>query len=202
MSKIIESLANGPFPRNPALTGLWSSHQSPPTGAGHLSLPCLPVSSPGQDSCFTQGPCRTDCYCCAWRPVSNASQWMVMRFQRRGDAAAGRYVHTLTPQHLHTRLHSVLFPEAGPKRPPLSQASLPCLPPQKILEVSQPCLHLSRPSTWAPSFLPPPLDLATFNSQSAVTSSRQPSLCPTSPHFSPHQVTDHEKISSSVPSVP
>ena len=50
VSKIIESLANGPFLRNPAVTWLWSSHQSLPTGAGHLSLPCLPVSSPVQDS--------------------------------------------------------------------------------------------------------------------------------------------------------
>lgn len=43
--------------------------------------------------------------------------------------------------------------------------------------ISQPCLHLSWVSTQALSFPWPFLDLATFSSQLAVTSSRQPSLC-------------------------
>lgn len=94
-------------------------------------------------------PAEQNFYCCAWRPVSNASQWTVMRFQRRSDAASGQYAHTLSPQHLYTQFHSVLLPEAGPKRPPFSPPSLLCPPPQRTLEVSQPCLHLSRPSTWA-----------------------------------------------------
>ena len=130
-------------------------------------------------------PEELNCYCCAWRPVSNASQWMVMRFQSRGDAAAGQYAHALNPQHLYSQLHSVLLPEAGPKRRP----PLPSISPRSpsttdigsfpALSSPEQAINLGLEAL---SFLPSPLDLAIFSSQSFVISSRQPSLCSTSLH--------------------
>ena len=76
----------------------------------------------------------------------------------------------------------------GLRDPLPSPASLRYLPPQRTLEVSQPCLHLSRPSTWAwkPSLSSHLLQIWPSSVLSHLSSLPGSPPCAPPPRTSPH----------------